>query len=270
MDLKLKVCKGSPVHKIILHEAKSCGATSLIVGTSGVDHKIRSRTSVAKYCSRNLQKNVVSVICINNGKIVFGGESNASCVPLLGRVDVKRPRSRRKKLSKSPLSLPPQRLSTSYSNESQNVSMAMVSVKTRERPESKSGWAVLRKFFCHGLILPESSSGKKSSVLRRILSLPSRLSDAAIYPDQKPTSTSECLTNLDPARGDIVPYSVDNNSNLFSSKIFSEELNALTEKYSATCQLFSYHELLLATNNFIPGSLCFIGLLISNSLFLLM
>ncbi|KAG6424850.1 hypothetical protein SASPL_115270 [Salvia splendens] len=108
--------------------------------------------------------------------------------------------------------------------------MAMLSVKTRERPESKSGWAVLRY-------------------------LPSRLSDAAIYPDQKPTSTSECLTNLDPARGDIVPYSVDNNSNLFSSKIFSEGLNALTEKYSATCQLFIYQELLLATNNFIPENL---------------
>ncbi|XP_042062657.1 probable serine/threonine-protein kinase PBL5 [Salvia splendens] len=255
VDLKLKVCKGSPVHKIILQEAKSCGATSLIVGTSGVDHKIRSRTSVAKYCSKNLQKNVVSVICVNNGKIVFGRESNASCAPLLGRVDVKRPRSRRNKLSKSPLSLPPQRLSTSYSNETQNVSMAMVSVKTRERPESKSGWAVLRKFFCHGLILSESPSSKKSSVLRRILSLPSRLSNAAIYPDQKQTSTSECLTYLDPAKGDSVPYSVENNSYLFSSKIFSNELNALTEKYSATCQLFSYQELLLATNNFIPENL---------------
>ncbi|KAL1564355.1 non-specific serine/threonine protein kinase [Salvia divinorum] len=90
VDLKLKVCKGSPVHKIILREAKSCGATSLVVGISGVDQKIKSRTSVAKYCSKNLQKNV-SVICVNNGKIVFGRESNASCIPLLGRVDVKRP-----------------------------------------------------------------------------------------------------------------------------------------------------------------------------------
>ncbi|KAG6382391.1 hypothetical protein SASPL_157937 [Salvia splendens] len=172
VDLKLKVCKGSPVHKIILQEAKSCGATSLIVGTSGVDHKIRSRPSVAKYCSRNLQNNVVSVMRINNGKIVFGRELNASCVPLMSS---------------------------------------------------------------------DLDQGGRNY--------------AAIYPDQKPTSTSECLTNLDPARGDIVPYSVDNNSNLFSSKIFSEGLNALTEKYSATCQLFSYQELLLATNNFIPENL---------------
>ncbi|KAL1535104.1 protein kinase STUNTED-like [Salvia divinorum] len=257
VDLKLKVCKGSPTHKIILREAKSCGATSLIVGTSGVDHKVRSRTSVAKYCAKNLQKNV-SVICVNNGKIVFATESNASCVSLLGGVDANRPRSRRKKLSKSPLSLPPQRLLTSSSGESENVSMALVPVKTREMAESKSGWAVLRKSFFNGLKPPESPSSKKSSVMRWILRIPTRQSDAAIYPDQKQTSTSdtsECLTNLDPEEGAVVLYSVDNNSDLYSSKIFSEGLNALTEKYSATCPLFSYQELLLATNNFIPENL---------------
>nr|ATE50928.1 universal stress protein 22 [Salvia miltiorrhiza] len=258
VDLKLKVCKGSPIHKIILREAKSCGATSIILGASGVDHKIRSRTSVAKYCAKNLQKNV-SIICVNNGKIVFGRESNASCVSLLGSVDVRRPRSRKRKLSKSPLSLPPQRLLTSSSDETPNVSMALVPIKTREMPESKSGWAVLRKSFFHGLRLPESPSCKKSSVIRWILRLPSRQSDAAtIYPDQKQTTTSdtsECITNSDPENGAIVLYSVDCNSNLCSSNIFSEGLNALTEKYSSACQLFSYQELLLATNNFLPENL---------------
>lgn len=256
VDLKLKVCKGSPIHKFILREAKSCGATSLILGTSGVDHKIRSRTSVAKYCTKNLQKNV-SVICVNNGKIVFGRESNTSGVSLLGSVDVTRPRSRRRKLSKSPLSLPPQRLLTSSSDESQNVSMALVPIKTRDSSEPKSGWAVLRKSLFHGIRLPESPSSKKSFVMRWILRLPNRQSDAAIYPDQKQTSTSdtsEGLTDLDPEKGAIVVYSVDNDSNLYSAKIFSEGLNALTEKYSSTCQLFSYQELVLATNNFIPGS----------------
>ncbi|XP_042006915.1 probable receptor-like serine/threonine-protein kinase At5g57670 [Salvia splendens] len=256
VDLKLKVCKGSPTHKIILREAKSCGATSLIVGTSGVD-KVRSRTSVAKYCAKNLQKNV-SVICVNNGKVVFATESNASCVSLLGGVDVQRPRSRKKKLSKSPLSLQPQRLLTPSSDERENVSMVLVPVKTRDMPESKSGWAVLRKSFFNGLKLPESPSSKKSSVMRWILRLPTRQSDAAIYPDQKQTSTSdasECLTNLDQDEGAIVLYSVDNDSNLYSSKTFLEGLNALTEKYSATCQLFSYQELLLATDNFIPENL---------------
>lgn len=255
VDLKLKVCKGSPIHKIISREVKLCGATSLILGTSGVDQKIRSRTSVAKYCAKNLQKNV-SVICVNNGKIVFGRESNVSNVSLLESLDASQPRSkRRKKLSKSPLSLPPQRLQTS-SGESQNISMALVPLKTQDMSESKSGWAVLRKWFFQGLGLSATSSTKKSSVMQWILRLPSRQSDAAIYPDQKQISTpdtAECLSDLDPDMGAVVLYSADNNSNAYSSKFFSEELKALGEKYSTTCQLFSYQDLLSATNNFMPG-----------------
>lgn len=258
VDLKLKVCKGTPIHKIIMREAKLCGATSIILGTSGVDHKIRSRTSVAKYCAKNLQKNV-SIICVNNGKIVFGRESNASS--LLGSLDAALPRSKkRKKLSKSPLSLPPQRHLTSSSDESQNISMALVPVKTHENSESKSGWAVLRKSFFHRLRLSEPSSSKKSFVMRWILRLPSQQSDAAIYPDQKQISTpdtSECLSNLDPERGAIVPYSADDNSNPYSSEIFLEELKALGEKYSTACRLFSYQVLLLATNNFAHGMFCY-------------
>lgn len=258
VDLRLKVCKGSPIHKIILREAKLCGATSLILGTSGVDQKIRSRTSVAKYCAKNLQKNV-SVICVNNGKIVFERESNASNVTLLESLDVSQPRSkRRKKLSKSPLSLPPQRLQTSSSGESVNLSMALVPLKTQDMSDSKSGWAVLRDWFFQGLGLSVTSSSKKSSVMQWILRLPSRQSDAAIYPDQKQTSTpdtAECLSDLDPDMGAIVLYSADNNSNAYSSKLFSEELKALGEKYSSTCQLFSYPDLLSATNNFMPENL---------------
>ncbi|KAK6140402.1 hypothetical protein DH2020_025859 [Rehmannia glutinosa] len=86
VDLKLKVCKGSPVRKILFREVKSFGATSLILGTSGVHHKIRSRISVAKYCAKNLHKNI-SVICVDNGKIVFQRESNASTVSLFGSLD---------------------------------------------------------------------------------------------------------------------------------------------------------------------------------------
>lgn len=256
MDLKLKVCKGSPVHKIIMREAKLCGATSLILGTSGVDHKIRSRTSIAKYCAKNLPKNV-SIICVDNGKIVFGRQSNASSLP--GNLDVELPRSKkRKKLSKSPLSLPP-RLTSSI-GENQNMSMALVPVKTQEISESKSGWAVLRKSFFHRLRLSESSSSKKSFVMRWILRLPSQQSDAAVYPDQKQISTpdtSDCLSISDPDKGAIVLYSTDDNSNPYSSEIFMEELKALGEKYSTTCKLFSYQDLLLATNNFAEGMFCY-------------
>ncbi|KAI3445099.1 hypothetical protein Pfo_001764 [Paulownia fortunei] len=257
VDLKLKVCKGSPVRKILFREVNSCGATSLILGTSEVHHKIRSRISVAKYCAKNLQKNI-SVVCVDNGKIVFQRESNVSTVSLFGSLDVSESKlKRRKTLPKSPLSLPPQRVLSSLSG-SENISMALVPLKTQEMTESKSGWAALRRVFLHGRRTTETSSTKKSSMVQWILKLPSRQSVAAIYPYQKQITApdkDESHLDLDPEKGAIVLYSADTNSVPYSSKIFSEELKALGEKYSTTCQLFSYQELLLATNNFIPENL---------------
>ncbi|KAL0464487.1 UNVERIFIED_CONTAM: Proline-rich receptor-like protein kinase PERK9 [Sesamum latifolium] len=257
VDLKLKVCKGSPVRKILTQEAKSCGATSLILGTSGVHHKIRSRISVAKYCAKNLQKNV-SVMCVDNGKIVFQRDSNASKVSLFESLDVSGSRmKRRKTLPKSPLSLPPERVLSSSSNGSEDTSMALVPLRTQELPESRSGWAVLRRVFLHKRRVTETSSPKKSSLVQWILKLPSRQSFAAIYPDQKQITApdrDDCHLDLNPENGAIVLYSAETNS-AYSSSIFLEELKALGEKYSTTCQLFSYQDLLSATNNFLPENL---------------
>ncbi|KAK4414520.1 Proline-rich receptor-like protein kinase PERK9 [Sesamum alatum] len=257
VDLKLKVCKGSPIRKILTQEAKSCGATSLILGASGVHHKIRSRISVAKYCAKNLQKNV-SVMCVDNGKILFQRESNASGVSLFGSLDVSGSRmKRRKTLPKSPLSLPPERVLSSSSNGSEGTSMALVPLRTQQLPESKSGWSVLRRVFLHKRGVTEASSPKKSSLVQWILRLPSRQSFAAIYPDQKQITApdkDDCHVDLDPENGAIVLYSAGTNST-YSSSIFLEELKALGEKYSTTCQLFSYQDLLSATNNFLPENL---------------
>lgn len=257
MDLKLKVCKGSPVRKIILREVKSCGASSLILGASGLHHKIRSRISVAKHCAKNLRRNI-SIICVDSGKIVFLRESDAPNVSLLGNLDVKQPRSRRRTtLSKSPLSLPPQRLFTSSSFGNENISMALVPLKTQEMPQSnKSRWTVLRRLFFNDRSLSDNPSPRRPSMMRWILRSPSRQSVSAIFPDQKQIiapDAAECHLDLDPEKGAIVLYSADNISVPYLSKNFSDELKALQEKYSSICRLFSYQELLLATNNFIPG-----------------
>ncbi|KAL0456109.1 UNVERIFIED_CONTAM: Proline-rich receptor-like protein kinase PERK9 [Sesamum latifolium] len=258
VDLRLKVCRGSPVSKILSREAKSCGATSVIVGTSGVHRTIRSRISVAKYCAKNLQKNV-SVICVDNGKILFQRKSTASTDPEFGSLELDTSESKfqkRKSLSKSPLSLPSQRV-VPPSSESKNLSMALVPIKTQEMPESKSGWTLLRRVFLRGRSASESSS-KKSSVVQWLLRTPRRQSDAAIYPDQKQISASnrdDCYLGLDGEKGTIVMHSDDTNSDAYSNNNFLEELKDLGQKYSATCRLFSYQELLLAANNFTPENL---------------
>ncbi|KAK4476639.1 hypothetical protein RD792_015799 [Penstemon davidsonii] len=257
VDLKLKVLRGSPVRKILSQEAKSCGATSLIIGSSGVHHKIRSRISVAKYCAKNLQNNV-TVVCVDNGKIVFQRESASSVVSEFANLDVSQSRfKKRNTLPKSPLSLPPPKVILSSGSGNESISMALVPVKAHEMRESKPGWSLLRKVFLHGRSVFETSSDK-NSVLRWIFRLPSRQSVAAIYPDRKQNSASdmdECHLDRDQEKGVIVPYSSDISNVGCSSKNLSEELKDLVEEYSTTCQLFSYQELLLATNDFAPENL---------------
>lgn len=77
VDLKLKICRGSSIRKILVREAKSYFATELIVGTSRNHHTIRSSASVAKYCAKKLAKEC-STLAVNNGKIVFHKESSSS------------------------------------------------------------------------------------------------------------------------------------------------------------------------------------------------
>lgn len=76
IDLKLKICRGSSIRKILVREAISYFATEVIVGTSQKQHKLRSSVSVAKYCARKLSKHC-SVVAVNNGKIAFQKEASS-------------------------------------------------------------------------------------------------------------------------------------------------------------------------------------------------
>lgn len=75
--MKLKVFRGKSARKVLVQEVKSCGATSLIVGSSRKHHTIRSSASLAKYCARNLAKDV-SVFAVKSGKIMFRRVPNTS------------------------------------------------------------------------------------------------------------------------------------------------------------------------------------------------
>lgn len=76
VDLKLKICRGSSVRKILVREAKSYFATEVIVGTARNHHKLRSSVSIAKYCAKKLSKEC-SVVAVNNGKIAFHKEASS-------------------------------------------------------------------------------------------------------------------------------------------------------------------------------------------------
>ncbi|RAL48163.1 hypothetical protein DM860_005587 [Cuscuta australis] len=75
VDLKLKICRGSSVRKVLVREANVYLATDLIVGTSRNHHRICSSASVAKYCAKKLPSDC-SVSAVNNGKVVFHQEAS--------------------------------------------------------------------------------------------------------------------------------------------------------------------------------------------------
>lgn len=75
VDLRLKVCRGDSVRKLLVQEAKAFGVSTVILGTSKSHHAIRSSSWVAKYCAKKLHK-CVSVFAVDNGKIAFHREAS--------------------------------------------------------------------------------------------------------------------------------------------------------------------------------------------------
>lgn len=71
IDLKLKLCRGSSIRKVLVQEVDSCAASKLILGVRKNKRSIgSSSTSIAKYCAKKLSR-LCSVLAVNNGKIVF-------------------------------------------------------------------------------------------------------------------------------------------------------------------------------------------------------
>ncbi|XP_020591773.1 probable serine/threonine-protein kinase PBL5 isoform X2 [Phalaenopsis equestris] len=65
-------CRGFSVRRTLVHQAKSCSASYLILGESKSSNAIRfSLTSIPKYCAQRLAPGC-SVVAVNSGNIVFG------------------------------------------------------------------------------------------------------------------------------------------------------------------------------------------------------
>ncbi|XP_019159068.1 PREDICTED: probable receptor-like serine/threonine-protein kinase At5g57670 [Ipomoea nil] len=238
VDLKLRVCRGSPARKILAREAKTYRATDLIVGTSGSRHAVRSPVSVAKYCARNVDKSI-SVLAVNNGKVAFQSEPNVSIghefcpqeMPESSRF------KRRKMFTKSPLG-------------AESNSLALVPVRVVNVPETKSGWTLLRRVFLQTQKDSGNSPAKKLSVVQWVLKLRGgRQSFPAIYPDQKQIISGDPECHSDENNGAIVPVPSH------AGSLISKELEGVCAKYSSVCRLFSYQELLSATSNFMSENL---------------
>lgn len=137
------------------------------------------------------------------------------------------------------------------------------SLSMRESPILKPGWPLL----CRA-ISTHWKTGKtmfpyvrQISVVQWAMRLPSRSRPSSFDSSDKQSYLQfdeGQFSELNGENGAIVP--VGNGASTAplspsSRKSLPEELEGLYEKYSATCRLFQYNELLLATSKFSPGLL---------------
>ncbi|WOK96407.1 putative receptor-like serine/threonine-protein kinase [Canna indica] len=75
IDLKLKICKGSSIRKVLVSEAKAFAASILILGVAKDSRAMGSSSiSVAKFCAKKLPSDC-SVVALSEGKIFFQREA---------------------------------------------------------------------------------------------------------------------------------------------------------------------------------------------------
>ncbi|KAI3504891.1 hypothetical protein L1887_26666 [Cichorium endivia] len=307
VDLKLKICRGTSIRKILVREAKSYNANEIIVGTARTHHTIRSSSSVAKYCAKKLSKNC-SIIAVSSGKIVFHRQSLSSPSGPKGSSDLHKNQILsliQRSLSLNPtllnngneekcnqsdckkleLALPSalkdncpicssdsllsvHEVSSGNDDNEEDNSMALVPVQKleasssstslllRELPELQPGWPLLQRAI---------SSNKKRvhqiSVVQWAMRLPTRHCFQITNSESQNDDKKDGSLDINPQNGAIVCVSGDEyHSDLSSSPDHDsvhlpKELEGLHEKYSATCRLFQYRELLSATSNFKPENM---------------
>lgn len=140
-----------------------------------------------------------------------------------------------------------------------------VSPQSREMPAQKPGWPLLRRAIVADRQTPDNSSGREISVVQWVMRLPSRHSlFSSITSERKQgdsTKGDQEASSLDGESGALVL--VGNEAQRThppdeSPRSLPKELEGLHEKYSSTCRLFTYDELLAATTFFLAGAFCYL------------
>ncbi|KAL2941815.1 hypothetical protein RDABS01_030165 [Bienertia sinuspersici] len=262
VDLKLKVCRGTSLRKILVREAKAYDGATLVLGACKAQHMIRSPTSVAKYCAKKLPNNF-SVFAVDSNcktsRLVSGSKVDNVEVNGDGNSSTKSVESTEESCDGFEKHTSGARRSTLIKRQIigfgaissyQSFFNAKFGCKTRI-PRVETRLALVRQSFLPRHHESEKVPGRKTSMVRRVLRISGRHSSMAVHPDRKRRESAQVddqFSDLSAESGAIVPV------NRF--KYFAKELEGFHDKYSSSCRLFAYQELLTATSNFAPGLFC--------------
>ncbi|KAE9602764.1 putative protein kinase RLK-Pelle-RLCK-VI family [Lupinus albus] len=278
VGLELKVCRGASVRKLVVQEAKSLDIVTVILGTSKTSHPIKSSSSVAKYCAKKLPK-CISVFAVGNGKVAFRREATGMCErqvklnesPKLLNNSLAAYTKKRLKNCEcctwglASLENSATKLSQGFTNGyEEESSLALIpiqklddvpsdSVVVCKSNRSKPAWSLLRKVF-----LPKNHKQKSpvenSPVFQQASRQPNCHSSDVVHQDNKLKTGQNDNSTLDGESGAIVPFGSDDiilpPSLCSDLSGLAKDLLVLREKYSSTCRLYSFQELVSATANF--------------------
>lgn len=138
------------------------------------------------------------------------------------------------------------------------VACSSISMLIKELPELKPGWPLLRRATLSDRKAPDRSLVRQISVVQWALRLPSRHYSFSSNSDHKKVSchqSEDQSSSLDSESGAIVPVGTETLTPPpdYNSKRLPKELEGFHEKYSSTCRLFNYEELVSATSKFLTG-----------------
>ncbi|KAK9740981.1 hypothetical protein RND81_03G074600 [Saponaria officinalis] len=256
VNLKLKICRGSSIRKIIVREATLYSSSTVIVGTTSRHHTIRSSTAVAKYCAKKLPKDC-SVLAVRNGKVVFQREAS---MPAAGRTtDLKGATDHQH-----------DGILEAHQRSSTMMPEAGCGQDTRKSIESmipkvehKETVSEQKCSVCSAISASSISSkgtlnmtdepdvtdhDDRSTALVPFKKLEAASNSISLFikevPDHRPGEQNDATVPIGTETLSKQTAVGQNSNNL------RRDLEYLCEKYSSTCRLFKYEELQSATSNF--------------------
>ncbi|CAJ2667670.1 unnamed protein product [Trifolium pratense] len=256
VDLKLKICRGSSVKKIL---RDSLAASTPVADVQGLDrhhgngllgsiHWTLSKST--KVQNDDADEGTRRISDHSLAKVLLDSTENVkhhSCSICGALQDTSCHQSADEPSEGS------ERSSVDGGNEN---SMAIVSVQTIDtrQPEMKPGWPLLHRKILSETQLPDKPFMRhQTSVVQWAMKLPRRNLSYRVDHIQNQSVA------LDSESGALVPVDSEIGKTYSSPacnlKIIPKELEALHEKYSSTCRLFEYQELVSVTSNFLPENL---------------